>query len=52
VLKGRGLIPPASVSNAVLYLASDESSDVTGVALPVDGGHGVLPGYNGSPIVP
>lgn len=52
VLKGRGLIPPQSVSNAVLYLASDESSDVTGVALPVDGGHGVLPGYNGSPIAP
>lgn len=52
VLKGRGLIPPASVSNAVLYLASDESSDVTGVALPVDGGHGVLPGYNGNPIAP
>jgi NAD(P)-dependent dehydrogenase (short-subunit alcohol dehydrogenase family) len=29
---------PEEVARAVLYLASDESSFVTGVALPVDGG--------------
>lgn len=50
ILRGRGLIAPESVSNAALYLASDESSDVSGIALPVDGGHGILPGYNASPI--
>jgi SDR family mycofactocin-dependent oxidoreductase len=50
ILKGRGLIAPQSVSNAALFLASDESSDVTGVAIPVDGGHGILPGHNASPI--
>lgn len=30
---------PQDVANAVLFLASDESSFITGVALPVDGGH-------------
>jgi (+)-trans-carveol dehydrogenase len=32
-------IDPTDVSNAVLYLASDESRYVTGVALPVDAGN-------------
>ena len=29
---------PDDVANAVLYLASDEASFVTGIELPVDGG--------------
>ena len=29
-------VEPADISNAVLWLASDESRDVTGVTLPVD----------------
>ena len=29
---------PGDIANACLYLASDESSFVTGIALPVDGG--------------
>lgn len=32
-------VEPIDVSNAVLWLASDESRYVTGVALPVDAGH-------------
>ena len=33
------LATPEDVANACLYLASDEASFVTGVTLPVDGGH-------------
>ena len=45
-LKGRGVIDPQSPANAVLYLASDESADVTGLELVVDAGHKVLAGLN------
>jgi 3-oxoacyl-[acyl-carrier protein] reductase len=34
----RRLATPLDVANAALYLASDEASLVTGVALEVDGG--------------
>ena len=30
---------PAEVANAILFLASDEASFITGVVLPVDGGY-------------
>jgi SDR family mycofactocin-dependent oxidoreductase len=49
VLPGRSMLPPASASNAVLWLASDATAEVTGVAIPVDAGHMVTPGYNPSP---
>jgi (+)-trans-carveol dehydrogenase len=31
-------LEPVDISNAVLFLASDEARYITGVALPVDGG--------------
>jgi (+)-trans-carveol dehydrogenase len=31
-------VDPVDISNAVLFLASDEARYVTGVALPVDAG--------------
>ena len=31
-------VEPADISNAVLWLASDESRYVTGITLPVDAG--------------
>jgi SDR family mycofactocin-dependent oxidoreductase len=49
-LAGRGLLSPSTISKAVLWLASDDSADVTGVALPIDGGHSVLPGINPDPV--
>jgi SDR family mycofactocin-dependent oxidoreductase len=48
-LPGRTAMDPETVSNAVLFLASDQSNDITGHALPVDGGHMVLTGFNPSP---
>ncbi len=35
----RDLLPPEAVSNAVLWLASDEARHLTGCALPVDAGY-------------
>jgi NAD(P)-dependent dehydrogenase (short-subunit alcohol dehydrogenase family) len=39
----RRLTDPMEIAQAVLFLASDESEYITGVAFPVDGGR--LPGY-------
>jgi NAD(P)-dependent dehydrogenase (short-subunit alcohol dehydrogenase family) len=33
-----GWVEPVDISNAILFLASDESRYVTGIELPVDGG--------------
>lgn len=49
LLPRRGLLEPESVSAAVVWLVSEESRDVTGLAVPIDGGHMVLPGINGNP---
>jgi SDR family mycofactocin-dependent oxidoreductase len=46
LLPGRGLLPPQAISNAVLWLASDESSEVTGIEVPVDAGSLIQPGLN------
>ncbi|MEU6643624.1 mycofactocin-coupled SDR family oxidoreductase [Saccharomonospora sp. NPDC046836] len=50
VLKGRGPLDPVNVSNAVLYLLSDEAKDVTGIELPIDAGHTALPHFNPAPV--
>lgn len=41
-----GIIQPEEISGATVFLASDEASRITGVVLPVDAGHLVLPAYN------
>ncbi|WP_029429836.1 mycofactocin-coupled SDR family oxidoreductase [Blastococcus sp. URHD0036] len=49
-LKGTTFLPPEVIANAALYLNSDLAAAVTGVTLPVDAGHLVLPGVNGAPV--
>jgi SDR family mycofactocin-dependent oxidoreductase len=48
-LKDRRLLDPQTLSNGVLFLVSDDAADVTGVALPIDAGHLILPGFNHTP---
>lgn len=50
ILAGHGLVPANAVSQAVLFLASDEAAEITGVALPVDAGRVLLPGFNPNPV--
>jgi SDR family mycofactocin-dependent oxidoreductase len=49
-LKGRGPLDPSAVSDAVLFLLSDEAKHVTGIEIPVDAGHTVLPNFNPAPV--
>lgn len=49
ILKGRGPLDPRRVSDTVLYLLSDMSSEITGLEFPVDAGHMVLPHFNPAP---
>jgi hypothetical protein len=48
VLPQAGKIPPLSQANAALFLLSDEAEHISGVALTVDRGHYVMPGYDPS----
>lgn len=45
-LQGQGLLEPQMIADAALWLVSETAAAVTGVALPVDGGHMILPGFN------
>jgi NAD(P)-dependent dehydrogenase (short-subunit alcohol dehydrogenase family) len=49
-LAGRAMLTPETISRAAVFLASDDAADITGVALPVDGGHMVLPSFNTAPV--
>ena len=49
-LRGRGMLPPQSVSDAVVWLASEEAANVTGIVVPVDAGHLILPSFNHDPV--
>ncbi|MFD8098509.1 SDR family mycofactocin-dependent oxidoreductase, partial [Nocardia fluminea] len=37
------------IADAALFLNSDLASAVTGVTIPVDAGHLILPGFNHAP---
>ena len=49
LLRGRTVLPPTAVASAMAWLASDDAEHVTGVELPVDAGHLILPGFNQDP---
>lgn len=49
-LKGRTFMPPQVIADAVVFLNSALAEAVTGVALPVDAGHLILPGFNHEPV--
>ena len=49
-LKGAGFLSPQRIADAALWLNSDLASAVTGISVPVDAGHLLLPGYNPDPV--
>lgn len=49
-LRGRGVLPRAAVSEAILWMVADSGADITGLTIPVDGGHTILPRFNGDPV--
>ncbi|MFD8102316.1 mycofactocin-coupled SDR family oxidoreductase [Nocardia fluminea] len=48
-LAGHTFLPPEVIADAALFLNSDLASAVTGVTIPVDAGHLILPGFNHAP---
>jgi SDR family mycofactocin-dependent oxidoreductase len=50
-IAGQGMLPAQAISEAVVWLCSDSASRVSGVALPVDSGHMILPGFNTHPLI-
>lgn len=49
-LRGHSMLPPEVIANAALFLNSDLAESVTGVELPVDAGHMIMPGINLAPV--
>ena len=49
-LKGTSFMDPQVVADTALYLNSDLAAKVTGVTIPVDAGHLILPGVNATPV--
>jgi SDR family mycofactocin-dependent oxidoreductase len=48
-LKGRTALPATAIADGMVWLVSDEASNVTGIELIIDAGHNVLPGVNPRP---
>jgi NAD(P)-dependent dehydrogenase (short-subunit alcohol dehydrogenase family) len=49
-LRGHSFLPAQSVADTALYLNSDLAAMVTGVTIPVDAGHLLMPGRNDDPV--
>lgn len=50
LLRGRTILPASAIADAMCFLASNEAAHITGVELPVDAGHLILPGVNLDPV--
>ena len=50
ILRNRPALPPETVAGAISWLCGDAAAHLTGVELPIDAGHLVLPGFNHRPI--
>ena len=50
ILRNSTILDPQQIADAGLYLNSALASNVTGVSLPVDSGHLLIPGWNNNPI--
>lgn len=50
LLRGRTILPATAIADAMCFLASEEAAHLTGVELPVDAGHLILPGVNQNPV--
>lgn len=49
-LKGHTFLDPQVIADTALYLNSHLAASVTGVTIPVDAGHMLLPGFNHAPV--
>ena len=52
ILAGQGALPPETIADAAVWLASDAALGVTGQAVVVDSGHLTMPGFNPVPAGP
>ncbi|QWF22964.1 mycofactocin-coupled SDR family oxidoreductase [Nocardioides sp. LMS-CY] len=50
VLRNQPALTPDVVAGVVSWLVSDDARHLTGISVPVDAGHLVLPGFNHNPI--
>jgi SDR family mycofactocin-dependent oxidoreductase len=51
LLRNLPAMSPRVIADAMIWLASDEARAVTGIELPIDGGHLTLPGFNHDAVV-
>jgi SDR family mycofactocin-dependent oxidoreductase len=52
ILAGQGALPPETIAEAAVWLASDAALGITGQAVVVDSGHLTMPGFNPAPAGP
>jgi enoyl-[acyl-carrier-protein] reductase (NADH) len=51
ILRGSTFMQPDTIANAALFLNSELASHVTGISVPVESGHLLIPGINTEPVI-